>query len=675
MQRVRAQAHASKRAPLLAAPRPALTSAPPPPSLPPLPASRREMGDLGMVAEKSRSQQKTLMMAAPPPPLTVRAIFAAFKAVAAEGKHDKKSSIIKKLLVAAKGTEARYIVRGMQGKLRIGLAELTAQVALAHAVTLTAAVPPGATADAEEGAGAGAGAGASALLFGPPERGDLPPVLLAPRGCGGTGKVLSPSGWEALEGRLNESSEALKAVFSELPSYDAIVPHLLREGIAGAARSCHLTPGIPVTPMLAKPTKGVAEILDRLEGKPFTCEFKYDGERAQVHVLPGGKVRIFSRNSEETTSRFPDLAVTLQAAMGLVPIAAAIAGAGAGAGTGAGAGAGAGASAAGDAAGDAAGASGAAADDGPPPVSSCVLDGEAVAYDRATGRLLPFQVLSTRSRKDATLDSIKVQVIYIAFDLLYLNGESLLHKSLAERRAALRGAFRRVPDRFDFAVSREGTDTEEIGAFLTEAVKGGCEGLMVKTLEGADSVYEPSKRSLNWLKLKKDYMDGLADSLDLVPVGAYHGTGKRTGVYGAYLLACYDEESGEYQTVCKVGTGFSEEALESLTQSLSARNCTRDAQPKNVIVGDALAKDVDVWFVPEESEVWEIRAADLSISPVHMAGHGRVHPERGVGLRFPRFLRTRVGEKNPTDATSAAMVVHMFRSQATVKGGDDDDDD
>jgi DNA ligase-1 len=303
-----------------------------------------------------------------------------------------------------------------------------------------------------------------------------------------------------------------------------------------------------------------------------------------------------------------------------------------------------------------------------------VLDGEAVAYDRATGRLLPFQVLSTRSRKDATLDSIKVQVIYIAFDLLYLNGESLLHKSLAERRAALRGAFRRVPDRFDFAVSREGTDTEEIGAFLTEAVKGGCEGLMVKTLEGADSVYEPSKRSLNWLKLKKDYMDGLADSLDLVPVAAWFGKGKRTGVYGAYLLACYDADADEYQTVCKVGTGFSEEALESLTQGLGARGCTRDTKPRNVAVSDTLARDVDVWFVPEESQVWEVRAADLSISPVHMGGVGKVDASRGIGLRFPRFLHLRQ-DKAPADATTADAVVAMYRAQATVKGGADEDED
>ena len=306
----------------------------------------------------------------------------------------------------------------------------------------------------------------------------------------------------------------------------------------------------------------------------------------------------------------------------------------------------------------------------------CVLDGESIAYDRESGRLLPFQVLSTRARKDATLESIKVPVIYLAFDLLYLNGVSLLKHSLEERRALLRASFRPIPGKFAFAASKEGTDTEEIATFLNEAVKAGCEGLMVKTLTGPESLYAPDKRSLNWLKLKKDYMDGLSDSLDLVPVAAWKGKGKRAGVYGVYLLACYDPDTDEYQSVCKVGTGFSEENLEALAQGLNDKGSVRGEKPPNVAVGETLVKDVDVWFSPEDSEVWEIRAADLSISPVHMAAVGKVNPEKGIGLRFPRFLHKRT-DKAPQDATTSDAVLDMYRAQSTVKGkdgGDDDDD-
>ena len=155
---------------------------------------------------------------------------------------------------------------------------------------------------------------------------------------------------------------------------------------------------------------------------------------------------------------------------------------------------------------------------------------------------------------------------------------------------------------------------------------------MVKVLDGRESVYEPSKRSLNWLKLKKDYMDGLTDTFDLVPIAAWRGKGKRTGGYGAYLLACFDPEEEVWQAITKVGTGFSDEMLAELTKFFDEGGAARppDMKPSDVQVGD-MGDSVDVWFDPSSSEVWEVAAADLSISPVHMAAVGKVRKAGEVG--------------------------------------------
>ncbi|CAK5264427.1 unnamed protein product [Mycena citricolor] len=318
---------------------------------------------------------------------------------------------------------------------------------------------------------------------------------------------------------------------------------------------------------------------------------------------------------------------------------------------------------------------------------SFVLDAEAVAFDRATGKLMPFQELSRRKRKDVKVEDIQIRVCLFAFDLLYLNGEPLIQKPLAERRRLLRAHFEPVFGEFDFAKSSDGETTDEIQTFLEQSVKDGCEGLMVKMMETDASYYEPSRRSVNWLKvcrlitrcarltgkqLKKDYLAGVGDSLDLVVVGGYYGKGKRTNVYGAFLLACYDPDSEEFQTICKIGTGFSEEALQSHYNVLQPLELTK-------VRGDIKAGGAkpDVWFEPQV--VWEVLTADLSLSPIYTAAQGLVE-ERGISLRFPRFVRIR-DDKSADDSTTPEQVAEMYESQALAqskgkkkRAGDGDDD-
>ncbi|KAJ7634287.1 ATP-dependent DNA ligase [Mycena polygramma] len=538
-------------------------------------ADLKKEGDLGLVAMNSKNSQKVLFK---PKPLTLSFVFANLREIALTSGHSsqaKKVSIITKLLAACQDFEAKYIVRSLEGKLRIGNAERSVLVALAHAAVL-----------AEKDK---------------------------------AGKKWSK---EKLTNRLEEGANTIKSVYSELPSYDEVIPALLKFGIENLHDHCKLTPGVPLKPMLAKPTKAIGEVLDRFENKRFTCEYKYDGERAQVHRLADGTVGVFSRNSEDMSKKYPDLVEQLPNCI-------------------------------------------------KESTESFVLDAEAVAIDRTTGKLMPFQELSRRKRKDVKVEDIQVRVCLFAFDLLYLNGEPLLKKSLLERRELLRKHFKIVPGEFDFAKSSDSETTDEIQIFLEQSVKDGCEGLMVKMLETDASFYEPSRRSINWLKLKKDYLAGVGDSLDLVVVGGYYGKGKRTNVYGAFLLACYDSDSEEFQTICKIGTGFSEEVLQSHYDVLKPLELTKVRG--DIKVGGAKP---DVWFEPQI--VWEVLTADLSLSPVYTAAQGLVE-ERGISLRFPRFLKIR-DDKSADDATGPEQVAEMYENQALAqskgkkkKGGDADD--
>lgn len=396
---------------------------------------QKEIGDLGLVAVKSRSTQPTMFK---PKPLTVQGVHKGLMGIATvtgNGAQGRKVDAIKKLLSAAdahgtgkvdinkdKGgaSEAKYLVRFLEGKLRLGLAERTVIVSLAQAMICH---------EAEQ-----------------------------------EGKVPSTA-------EMEKAEATLKTVYSELPSYDVIIPAMLESGIVNLRENCKLRPGVPLKPMLAKPTKAITEVLDRFEGQTFTCEYKYDGERAQIHyvakdaeqklsaatagatkAVEDGVASIFSRNSEDLSKKYPDILAKLHTWVKT-------------------------------------------------DTKSFVLDCETVAWDTVEKKVLPFQQLMTRKKKDVKVEDVKVKVCVFAFDLLYLNGEAVVEKSLRERRELLHKALTPVEGEFAFATHMNGQELDEIQTFLDESVKASCEGLMVKMLDGAESGYEPSKRSRNWLKV------------------------------------------------------------------------------------------------------------------------------------------------------------------------------
>lgn len=426
---------------------------------------------------------------------------------------------------------------------------------------------------------------------------------------------------ENIKETLQTLSAAVVEAYNIIPDLNLLIPMLLEKGTFFSSQTLPMVPGVPIKPMLAKIANGASQIMKAFENKAFTCEYKYDGQRAQIHRLADGTVHVFSRNGDKTTARFPDLVNTIKELCD-------------------------------------------------PAVETFILDAEVVAIDRKNdGKLKSFQELSSRERgnKDSliAIDNIKVDICIFIFDVMLSNGVRLLGHPLRERKKYLTNLFRGEKAGYlEYAremtvESNEACPGNEaalakINSFLEEAIRSSCEGIMVKSLD-IDAGYVPSKRSDAWLKVKRDYVDGLGDSLDLVPIGAWYGNGRKAGWYSPFLMACYDAETEEYQSVCRVMSGFSDSFYIEMKELFSGDKILAKKPPYY-----QTAEVPDMWFLPEV--VWEIRGADLTVSPVHHAAYGLVHSSRGISVRFPRFIRS-LGDRKPDECSTSTDIAEMFHAQ------------
>ena len=467
-----------------------------------------------------------------------------------------------------------------------------------------------------------------------------------------------------------KGEEIVKACFARRPNYNDLVPALLGIGVTEELLlRCGLTLHIPLRPMLGSITRDLQEMLTKLQGRDFACEFKYDGQRAQVHCDEQGKVSIFSRHLELMTDKYPDL-------VALVPK---ICGEG---------------------------------------VGSFIMEGEVVAVDRQTGELKNFQTLTNRARKDVAIGSITIDVCLFAFDLMYLNAQPLLDRPFRERRELLRSLFIEVPHHFTWVRSLDATsqDAEAVLEFFKAATDTKCEGIMVKILdnlpdllysgdgldEGQASVaakpaaakpkakgkgasekdgaekkggrrkpllatYEPDKRLDSWLKVKKDYNSAF-DTLDLIPIAAWHGMGRKSKWWSPILMAVRNEESGSLEAVTKCISGFTDAFYK---ENRAFYDDGAEGEPSNTRARrpgfvEYSGPEPDVWFEPQE--VWEMAFADITLSPTYTAAIGLVSDERGLSLRFPRFLQKRE-DKGIDEASTNEYLAGLFRKQE-AKGPD-----
>ncbi|MFQ6085429.1 MAG: ATP-dependent DNA ligase [Candidatus Bathyarchaeia archaeon] len=379
---------------------------------------------------------------------------------------------------------------------------------------------------------------------------------------------------------------------------------LAKKGI-DAVRRIRLTPGRPVLMMLAQRLSTAEEIVEKLGGS-CSSEYKLDGERMQVHRM-GEKIMIFSRRLENITDMYPDIVGLCRQHLR---------------------------------------------------TENTIVEGECVAIDLGTDELRPFQVLMRRRRKYRIKEMMReIPVGMYLFDCLYVDGEDLTNQPYLVRRARLREIVEES-ERFLVTPALESGDPNEIMTFFHDAISNGCEGLIVKSTS-PESIYRAGARSWLWVKLKRSYQSKMIEPVDLAIVGAFMGRGRRAGTYGALLGAVYDKDTDTFQTICKIGSGWTDEVLASMPSMFKPHKIDHKHPRVNSIL------KADVWFTP--SVVTEVIGDEITISSVHTCALDKIQKGAGLGIRFPRFTGRWRKDKSPEEATTVQEIIDMYKEQLKPK--------
>jgi DNA ligase-1 len=341
-------------------------------------------------------------------------------------------------------------------------------------------------------------------------------------------------------------------------------------------REAGIVPFRPVKFMLASPEPTAADIWKRVHDPehsdaPVWIEDKYDGVRCQLHKSEG-RVALYSRDLKDITATFHDIADAARA----LP-------------------------------------------------SDVILDGEVLAM--RGDAVLPFAELQRRlgRREHDLFMREEVPVKFVAFDMLWKDGASLLQSPLCERRHLLE-SLASLPDEFRLARITPVQSVEAIEEAFAAARARNNEGLMVKDPE---SLYSPGRRGLAWLKLKKAYA-----TLDCVVVAAEYGHGKRNKVLSDYTFAVRDNATGELKTIGKAYSGLTDAEIAQLTKHFLARTIRQHGRYHEVVPDTVL----------------EVAFDKLQLSDRH---------DSGMAMRFPRIVRIR-DDKTPADIDTVSSARRLL---------------
>jgi DNA ligase-1 len=352
----------------------------------------------------------------------------------------------------------------------------------------------------------------------------------------------------------------------------------------------------PIIMMRAERLSSGSEIIDKIG--QCAIEPKYDGFRLQVHIK-GEKIKMFSRNLEDVSYMYPDIALGIKKQLIL---------------------------------------------------KEGIVEGEAIGFDPSSGSFLPFQETVQRKRKYNIEEKAKqVPLKFFVFDLLYINGINYINEPFSKRRKELEKIVKTSNDKLKntiFLASEDLiSDGKKIDDIFEDAISKGLEGVVAKKLNG---VYKPGAREWNWIKFKRSYSAHINDTIDCLVMGYDFGKGKRTGFgIGAFLAGVYDKKNDRFLTVAKIGTGLSDKEWKELEKRCKKNSIKK--KPVEYLVEDQT--NPDVWISPDI--IVEIRADEITKSPIHTAG---------LALRFPRLERFR-DDKSPNEVTNIDEVNKIFLNQ------------
>lgn len=493
----------------------------------------RTIGDIGQLVEQGhwRQQGSDLFLH------DVYHELIAIAEISGTGSQDKKSKQLEKLLRSVDPLSAKYIVRIVLGKLRLGFSDMT---------------------------------------------------------------IIDALSW------MEAGNKSLKTVIEDAYNTCADMGRIamtLKEGGIQALKKLSIELGIPIRPAAAERLPTAAEIFEKIG--PCIAQPKLDGFRLQIHINNSGrtsKISFFSRNLKNMSAMFPDLVKALENLK----------------------------------------------------VTTLICEGEAIGYDPNTHTFLPFQETVKRKRKHG-IEKIAQEfpLKLFLFDLLYINGKSLLDASHNERFTMLKKI---VPanEKSPLLVIEERSinSAQELDEYFKEVVSEGLEGLVVKR---PNAHYQPGKRNFNWIKLKRSAEGELEDTIDTVILGYYAGAGRRApfGI-GAFLVGVYHKEQDRFETIAKVGTGLSDVQWKDLKKKCDEYAVT--TKPHNVVCAKELYPNQ--WVTPQL--VCEVFADEITKSPLHTAG--KTGEKDGLALRFPRFIGYRE-DKSPEDATTVTEIKEMYQHQ------------